>query len=168
MPAGVRKSILNSCTQRIGTGESQLSTQTPPILQVSLTVSPDPQTLQLARLVTDASRLPRSMSLRPFISQRELEAPSVTRWLTTMSMEEECGIESASFFPVAVGTNTGEEVSSLVTLPNSPEQDRFLRWRRREHCLRHSTREDMTLKNWEVSTDWHSCAKTCYLVESVA
>ena len=56
--------------------------------RLSLTVSPDPQTLQLARLVTDASRSSRSMSLRPFISQLELQVPSVTRGLTAMSVEE--------------------------------------------------------------------------------
>ena len=47
--------------------------------RLSLTVSPDPQTLQFVLLVTDASRSPRSISLRPLISQIEsVQGPSVT------------------------------------------------------------------------------------------
>ena len=38
-----------------------------------------------------------------------------------MSMDEECGLGRASFFTVAVGVTTGEEVSSLVAFPNNLE-----------------------------------------------
>ena len=68
-----------------------------------------------------------------------------------MSKEEECGLGRASFFSVAVGATTGEEVSSLVAFPNNLEdRGRTLR-RRIERCLRPrgrqvSLREDITLK----------------------
>ena len=75
----------------------------------SFTVSGELQTLQLARLETDASRLSRSISRSPFISHREseLQAP----WLD--SPVEVDGRDSASFFPEAVASETGEDASPL-------------------------------------------------------